>query len=397
VRKTLDVWPPLPIEIESDSAYLGDNILAALEQSDRVRGISLYNIMTSQTSFVAAMQGEFPALEQVYLLSMPVPIHETVPPLHNTFLGGSAPRLKSLTLEGIPLPTLPKPLSFSKDLVHLCLSRIPHNGYMSPEAMSTSLTALTSLKHLFIDFESPASFPDQRPPPPMTPAVHPALTDVFFRGVSEYLEGLVARIDAPQLEYIDITLFNQLVFDVRELPRFIHHAPVLMSYKRAKMEIGADRVLIKIRPLKAEVGVGTLAFGISCKGVDWQVSSMAQICSQASCLFSGIEQLDIQEGISWSESNLEVDMDDTQWLELLHSFTAVKTLRISRRLQPLILPALQELGGESATGVLPTLDNLYLLGSEQSDIERFMAARQVSDYPVAVHRWEREEMKKSEG
>jgi hypothetical protein len=394
VRKTLDVWPPLPIEIESDSAYLGDNILAALEHSDRVRGISLYNIMTSQTSFVAAMQGRFPALEQVFLQSMPMPIHETVPALPNTFLGGSAPRLRSLTLERIPFPTLPKLLSSSNDLVHLCLSRIPHSGYMSPEAIATSLSALTSLTHLFIDFESPASFPDPRPPP-LTPAVLPALSYLFFRGISGYFEDLVARISAPLLDYIDITLFNQLVFDIRELPRFIHHAPILMSYKRAKMEIDADRVLIKVRPLKAEVGVGTLAFGISCKRVDWQVSSMAQICSQFSSLFSGIEQLAIQEGISWSEStsSLEVDMDDTQWLELFHSFTAVKTLRVSRRLQSLILPALQELGGESATEVLPTLENLYLLGSDQSAIERFVAARQVSDHPVAVHHWESEEVK----
>jgi hypothetical protein len=118
---------------------------------------------------------------------------------------------------------------------------------------------------------------------------------------------------------------------------------------------------------------------------------MAQICNQLSFLPSIVEQLNIQVP-SRLKSISQVDMEDTQWLELFRPFTAVRTLRIRYQLQSLILPALQELTGERATEVLPALDSLYLegyppSGSDQQAIESFVAARQHSDHPVAVHHW----------
>jgi hypothetical protein len=124
---------------------------------------------------------------------------------------------------------------------------------------------------------------------------------------------------------------------------------------------------------------------------------MAQICNQFSFLLSIVEQLDIHVGYFDREPTptRQVEMEDTQWLELFRPFTAVRTLRISRALQPLIVPALQELTDERATEVLPALDSLYLeeyqpSGSEQQviDSDPFIAARQYSDHPVAVHPWE---------
>ncbi|KAI0248846.1 hypothetical protein BJV78DRAFT_768600 [Lactifluus subvellereus] len=136
----------------------------------------------------------------------------------------------------------------------------------------------------------------------------------------------------------------------------------------------------------------TLNLRISCGAVDWQVWSMAQICNQFSFLPSIIEQLDIQ--VSTLVATWQVDMEDTQWLELFRPFTAVRTLRIGRELQSLIVPALQELTGERVVEVLPALDSLYLeeyqpSGSDQQAIEPFVAARQYSDRPVTAHQWER--------
>ena len=67
--------------------------------------------------------------------------------------------------------------------------------------MLTALAVLTSLETLDIEFESPRSRPDpktRRPPPP-TRTFLPALK---FDGVSEYLDDLVARIDAPSTRRI---------------------------------------------------------------------------------------------------------------------------------------------------------------------------------------------------
>ncbi|KAH9952358.1 hypothetical protein BGW80DRAFT_680353 [Lactifluus volemus] len=230
VRRTLDVWPPLPIQIQCFSVYPRDedNVIAAFERPNHVRSILLHEIRIPLEHLVAAMQKPFPELESLSL-RMKYP-DGAVPALPNTFLGGSAPRLRSLQFDRIPFSTLPRLLLSSNDLVNLTLDRIPQNGYISPEAMATCVSALTSLTYLSIGFKSPASRPDPitRPPPPLTRAVLPALTNFYFRGVSEYLEDLIARIDAPLLHCVVILFFNQLVFDIQQLTRFIGHAPALM-------------------------------------------------------------------------------------------------------------------------------------------------------------------------
>jgi hypothetical protein len=132
---------------------------------------------------------------------------------------------------------------------------------------------------------------------------------------------------------------------------------------------------------------------------------MVQICNQLSESFimSSIEHLYIiQEGDSaMFSSTLEDVMDETQWVELFHLFTAVQTLYISHMILSHVMSALQELSGESATEVLPVLDNLYLeeyraSGSEQHDIEPFIIAHQHSDHPASVHHWERGTQKEFE-
>jgi hypothetical protein len=211
----LDVWPPLPIQIHySVDPQVEDNIIAALEHPNRVRSISLSRMTIPLERLVAAMQEPFLAME---FLSLRIEgSGGTVPTLPNTFLGGSTPRLRSLHLEGIPFPTLPRLLLSSNDLVDLHLDRIPHSGYIPPEAMARCISALTRLTELSIGFKSPASRPDPitRPPPPLTRAVLPALTDFDFHGVSEYFEDLVAQIDAPLLHAARIKFFNQLAYGI---------------------------------------------------------------------------------------------------------------------------------------------------------------------------------------
>jgi F-box-like len=109
VRKTLDVWAPLPIEIWFSDVCLRveDNLFATLEGLNRVCSIWLYGIRIPPEHLVVVMQESFPELESLSLqIEGP---GGTVPALltGSTFLGGSAPRLQSLTLDGIPFPTLP--------------------------------------------------------------------------------------------------------------------------------------------------------------------------------------------------------------------------------------------------------------------------------------------------
>jgi hypothetical protein len=83
------------------------------------------------------------------------------------------------------------------------------------------------------------------------------------------------------------------------------------------------------------------------------------------------------------------------WLELLHPFTAVKHLYLSKEFAPRIVPALQELVGARTTEVLPALQNIFLeelqsSGPIQEGIGRFVGARRLSGHPMTVSLWERE-------
>ena len=81
---------------------------------------------------------------------------------------------------------------------------------------------------------------------------------------------------------------------------------------------------------------------------------------------------------------------NTQWLQLFQPFSSVKNLFLSKKLVQLVAPALQELAGGRVTEVLPALQNLFLHDPEPSEavkgaIGQFIAERQHSDCPVAVH------------
>jgi hypothetical protein len=104
VRRTLAVWPPLPITIEQlfDSTRDGDNtnILAALENNDRIRKITFWDVSSPQERFLAAMQ----ALTYLNLR----PSDRTLPIIPNPILGGSAPQLRDSASDSDPckLPSI---------------------------------------------------------------------------------------------------------------------------------------------------------------------------------------------------------------------------------------------------------------------------------------------------
>jgi hypothetical protein len=67
-----------------------------------------------------------------------------------------------------------------------------------------------------------------------------------FNGVSEYLDNLVARIDAPRLKDLDITFFNQIVFDTPRLIQFIGRTPMLKLFEKARVVFRDRAVRVKI-------------------------------------------------------------------------------------------------------------------------------------------------------
>ena len=390
------IWPSLPIIIRNaaDIPMPEDyDFDAAIVHCNRVCDIDLFHLSSSQLLRLAsAMQDQFPALIHLGLdcysyRGTPAP---ALPD------GFSAPRLQTLILRRIPFPTLPKLLLSATDLVELTLVGIPQTGYFTPVALVAGLTVSANLKSLTIGFESPLSRPDResRHPFPTTRSVLPALTYFHFRGVSEYLEDVVARIDAPLLCSIDITFFNQLIFDIPQLSQFMERATKLKAFNNSEACVGFDyfAVWFGSPPWTRSFGKG-FKLMISSTKLDWQLSSLAPVLMSFLPFTYMVEHLYIDVPRFPPLQGLD-DIEDVQWLDIFYPFTIVKDLYVREEFAQCIAFALQELVVERVTEVFPALETLFLeelqpSGPVQEAIGKFVTARELLGHPVAVSQWNR--------
>ena len=130
-----------------------------------------------------------------------------------------------------------------------------------------------------------------------------------------------------------------------------------------------------------------LVVEIPCKELDWQVSSMEQVCT--SCL-PLLPTLDLHiNGNPHYRQHWQANVENALWLRLLHPFTSVKNLYLSEEIARRIVPALQELVGVRATEVLPALENIFLeegqrSGPVQEGIQEIVSVRQATNHPIAI-------------
>jgi len=392
VRELQGIWPLLPIVVlgNDQEKYGTENIIAALEHNDRICGINLSTGVSRRQlkNVLLAMQEPFPALTFLLL----GPKDKASPVIPDTFLGRYAPRLRHLSLERIPIPGLPRLLLSTTDLADLYLLKIPDSRYISPEAMTNCLSTLTRLKSLSLTFQSPRSRPvreSRRPlPPPPTRTLLPALTHFTFKGVSGYFEDLVARIDVPLLDKLNITFFHQLIFNTPQLTQFICRTQKFKEPDIAHLCLLESSVRLSTSWKLDEV----FQLSVLCRQTDWQLLSIAQLCMSSFCqaLIPTVKHLEIIcENVG---GHLQDDIENSQWLEFFSLFTVVEDLYLSEGSTRHIVPALQELVGERVTEVLPflqTLTSRLCLGSPTSipieqAIEQFAATRQFSGHPITV-------------
>ncbi|KAH9171717.1 hypothetical protein EDB89DRAFT_1068482 [Lactarius sanguifluus] len=185
VRKSLGIWPPIPIAIDFRDPYDDglppdeeDNVMAALEHPGRVCYLRLRVTRLQLEKMAMVMQEPFPALTHlnISLDSQHAPV------LPAEFLGGSAPCLRKFHLTGIPFPALPTLLMSASNLVFIFLQKIPPTGYISPEAMVACLATLHRLETFIMKFQLAT-------PPPQSNTLASHSTDspsrshpVCFRG-----------------------------------------------------------------------------------------------------------------------------------------------------------------------------------------------------------------------
>ncbi|KAH9172676.1 hypothetical protein EDB89DRAFT_879306 [Lactarius sanguifluus] len=387
VLKNLDYWPVLPIimkygglpNLDPPAPEDGDNIIAALKQPGRVSSISL-TVTYSLLESLSTISEPFSELEELFLLS----IDNVQLALSSTFRWG--PRLRTLHSTRIAFPSLPQLLSHSHNLVDIQLHGIPSAGYFSPEAFANALSRMTHIQTLSLHF---LSLPPRRnylslPPLSGERVVLPALTFLKYRGTSKYLDSLVARIDAPGLGNIDITFFFQPTMDASQLGRFVERTGIQTPLSRADVQISADAISIFLFNSSTPT---PLQLQISCKQLDWQLSSMAQVCDQFSPFLFRVNNPRINMTHS---SSVQDDADGEQWLELIRAFGGATDFRVADELTTAVLCALGLVEGGHAT-VLPSLRHLHIenpmVMNEPSwdGLLSFITSRSRSGQPVQVN------------
>ena len=393
VKEKLDVWPAFPIIVSGycDSpSGLNHNIEAALEHNDRICQIKLVSVWHLE-SVLAVLEEPFPALTDLELWS----IDDDAEPISlnpANFLGGSS-HLRSLELGGIPIPGLPELLLSLTGLVELRIDITTESGFLSPYEIIAGISALTKLKIFALEFEydTPRERESQLAPSP-TPAVLPALSSFKFKGVSEYLEDIVALIDAPQLGNLDIAFysFNQVIFDTPQLLQLISRTEKLQFPVKAHTGFDDPEVWIEFSSPTQEPS-NVLTLGILCMPQDPQFPCMAQFCRSPFFPVSTLESLYIGGG-RFGERDRHYRIDGTRWLDFLEPFATVKNLYLSKEFAPRITPALGQLVGGGAVEVLPTLQNIFVEGFQPSGpvheiIGQFVASRQRSDHLIVISDW----------
>jgi hypothetical protein len=270
------------------------------------------------------------------------------------------------------------------------------------------------LKTLEIGFKSPSWLPDQKPPPwlpdqksrllPLpTRTLLPVLTELKFSGAREYLEDLVARIDAPLLDNLAIAFFPDPILHTSyssQVAQFITRAPKFKARDEARVFFTAWDVSVIIPQAHGRA----LRLSSRLEWIHWKLSSLARFCESCfpQALTTAVKHLYILADTD-SFRDWKYDIKDSEWPLLLHPFTGVKDLYISLEFSPLVASALEELDEERVTEVLPALQTLFLEELRTSryattsryvrpNIREFVAARQLANHPISISGWERKEV-----
>jgi hypothetical protein len=385
VGERLDVWPALPLIVEGNIiSKTVDNIVALLGHNDRVCQIGLRTVWGFQWDKVlAAMQVPFPMLTDLLLHGH----QDSVIP--DTFLGGSAPRLRRLEMKCIAFPGIPSLLSSASHLVHLHLdlSDGPYSWDVSPEVIANCLSVLTSLGTLSLSVTPPDSRSPR--PPQITRFILPCLTTFYLEGDSEFVDDLIAQIDAPRLDCLSVTLLDQWDLSTPDLVQFISRVPRFQGPNEARVALGLDDGSIQLLWASNDWRVQ-----ISLDESDLPPSSITRVCTRCLPPLPTVVILRLDDFTEDPDADLDwkEDIDAEEWLELLRPFTGVKNLYIPGDFQQDVASALQELVGGRTMQVLPSLQKIFLetfkpSGPFQKAIGQFVAARRRSGHPIAVFPW----------
>ena len=212
----------------------------------------------------------------------------------------------------------------------------------------------------------------------------PNLYLFLFKGVSAYLEGLLALISAPVLRILQIELFSQATFTVPRLLQFMDDTSATLSFSTFQLAFNNDYLLLAAPPEGRRPYPFWLQ--IMCRHLDWQVSSAVQILPSLQPLLSAVERLKLGHEEHSQSSEWHNEVDRAQWRQLLRPFSNLKTLHVQDELVERIAHSLQADVGEPPLELLPNLKELeYSEGDDARDaFTPFIDERHVAGHTVTL-------------
>ena len=360
VLNTQDYRPMRPIiqdcgrspTLDSPAANDEDSVVAALKQSFHITSISLA-VTGSLLEKLSAIKLPFFKLEDLVLLSRDNV--QLILPIGSYFQWG--PRLRRLRLTGIAFPALLQCISYSKHLVdiQLHLLEISHTmmGWLSPGEFANALSQTSQLQSLLLHLPS-TTVPI--PPSSGERVLLPVLTHLNLQGFTGYLEGLGSRIDAPNLRDIEITFFDDSIFDVPKLRDFIDQIEMQKSHCRADILSSEHSISISL----TQPGAPTrLKLQVLCRTSDLLPLFMAQICTYFSAFLCRVEDLHIcAMRTSNRQGGTDFNRASGQWLELIRRFRGAKWFHVSGEHSLDIIRTVQP--DERHEIALPSLHKLHI-------------------------------------
>jgi hypothetical protein len=395
IMDTLAHLPPLPLFIDyqyTTASITPQDQLAighALLLRDRVRHLDLQLPPSILHTLLPLMSEPFSLLEHLSLSYANRGDPNLILP--KTF---RTPNLRHLSLVGIDIPKRLRLLTSTISLVTLVLTNIRAPGYFIPRLLAARLHSLPQLEKFSIGFAVPLPRPNAEREllsKRGATVTLPNLKHLAFQGVSAYLECLVAQIRTPLLERLEITLFNQISF---QLPHLTHFTNIIegLKFPIAKVSFGRDAVSLIMDHRDTQEYNGRIFFHVMCRQMDWQIDCAAQICNALMHTLFGVEELRLifyEETMPTEWQNGAID--GTTWQELLRAFAGVKELYICAALFQELSRALELDGVGSDPGFLPGLRDIVREPEfEETDADNlfgsFTGARRIAGNPILYTR-----------
>ena len=380
--------PPLPLVIDyrrtDITAKDEEAVILALEQRDRVRRIRFGIRVLKLQKLITVIDGEYPNLEYLILVDPPED-KSTVLFLPETL---QIPHLRHLTID-CSISIRFQLLTTAVGLVTLDLALYHPSTYFQPSVLLQLLSLMPQLEMFLIFFYFAILNRDVERQLMRTPiTTHVTLLNLHtfaFLAVSAYSEAVLSRITTPRLEKFQICYLKQLTFSVPQLLQFMGRTNNL-RFGLVQFSFHSERVYVRVNPLETNMPLGAFSINVNCWHLDWQVSSVAQICNALSQMFSSVEHLTLAHETHSQSSEEHNEVDRTEWRKLLRSFSNVKTLRIGRGLVGELSRCLLSEDGEHPLEPLPELQELTYSESDNSNVTfaSFIDARQNAGRPVTL-------------